>query len=159
MHWWGWILVSLALTTAILLLRAYRMYTALKVFGVVVGVILLVGGGCKACNYFAGGSDTDGSAGGGATVQERLVPTPLVIRGTTPATMKLGFEFNIEADAPVLVEYEGNKIVYTPGKGCQQYPQPQRAASDKVFTDPKDPKDGHVDFRIYRLSPGEGACK
>jgi hypothetical protein len=81
------------------------------------------------------------------------VPVPTqrqsVVYATTPATIVADYEFNIESDAPINVEYPGEKpALYTPGKGFQQMSQP-RQSGPKVFTDPNDPANGHVAFRLY----------
>lgn len=72
-----------------------------------------------------------------------------VVYGITPANITADYEFNIEADGPILVQYPGEKpLLFTPGIGFIQMPQPKRSGP-KVFTDPKDPLNGHVGFRLY----------
>ena len=79
------------------------------------------------------------------------VEAPSFIDTSTPATLTLDYHFRIESDGPIDIAYFGEKPVrYTPGKGFQQLPKPNRAGP-KVFTDPNDPKNGHVPFRIYPI--------
>ena len=72
-----------------------------------------------------------------------------VVYATTPVTITADYEFNIESDAPINIEYPGEKpVLYVPGKGFQQLPEPRRSGP-KEFTDPNDAVNGHIAFRLY----------
>lgn len=91
-----------------------------------------------------------------ATITRFAAPpvTPTVVTATTPVAITADYEFNIESDGPINVQYPGDKpVLYTPGKGFQQLPEP-RSAGPKVFTDPDDPKNGHITFRLYPVHQG-----
>jgi len=77
------------------------------------------------------------------------------LRATTPATITADYGFSLEADAPIMVQYPGEKpFLFTPGGDCNQLPQPKHSGPKK-FWDPKNPENGHIGFRIYR---GAGRC-
>jgi hypothetical protein len=79
------------------------------------------------------------------------IVVPAVVYATTPATITANYEFNIEADGPIMVQYYGEKPVeYVPGKGFTQLPQPQHSGP-KTFTAPNN---GHVAFRLYPVHQG-----
>ena len=84
-------------------------------------------------------------------------PTPSLavedpIYGVTPATVNpdSGQWANLEIDGPVMLQYPGEKaFLVTPG-GCKQLPQPRQGGPKKLW-DPKDPENGHIGFRIYKV--------
>lgn len=83
---------------------------------------------------------------------------PTKVRAMTPATLTADYGFSLEADAPIMVQYPGEKpFLFEPRKtgDCQQLPQP-RDTGPKKFWDPNDPTNGHISFRIYR---GRGMCE
>lgn len=85
-------------------------------------------------------------------------PEPPKLRALTPATLTLDYGFSLEADAPIMVQYPGEKpFLFNPRKSgdCQPLPQP-RNTGPKNFWDPDNPTNGHVSFRIYR---GKGTCE
>jgi|GEM_PF-3851898 len=80
--------------------------------------------------------------------------SPGVVYAKTPATITADYEFNIESDGPVMVQYPHQKPeLYVPGKGFKQLPEP-RYSGPKIFTDPSDPTNGHVAFRLYPVHNG-----
>ncbi|MFZ2150217.1 MAG: hypothetical protein WAV15_03595 [Minisyncoccia bacterium] len=87
--------------------------------------------------------------------QEHAKSLPSKIRKMTPTEVTADYAFSLEADAPIMVQYPGQKpFLFTPGDDCSQLPEPQRSGAKK-FWDPNDPENGHVSFRIY---PGGGRC-
>jgi hypothetical protein len=84
---------------------------------------------------------------------------PAVEYKTTPAETEMeGFNIEITGPSSLMIQYPGEKpFLFTPSsKGnCDQLPQPRIYGPTK-FWDPKDPENGHVDFRIYKVS---GPCK
>lgn len=95
--------------------------------------------------FYVGYAISHSFHGESTTVQHQ----PSIIYGTTPATITADYYFRIEADGPVLVQYPGEKpVLYNPGRGFVQLPEPNRSGP-KVFTDPRDPANGHVGFRLY----------
>lgn len=79
---------------------------------------------------------------------------PNVIYAVTPVAITADYEFNIESDGPIMVQFPGEKPVeYIPGKGYTKLPQP-KFSGPKIFTDPKDPENGRVPFRLYPVQNG-----
>ncbi len=82
-------------------------------------------------------------------------PAPPKVSGVTPTEITANYGFFLEADAPIMVQYPGEKaFLFKPGGPCNQAPQPKNSGPKK-FWDPKDPKNGHIHFRLYR---GSGKC-
>lgn len=112
----------------------------------------VLGATAKGARVFLVGKPTPPPpAGSPATVYVPVVTgPPQIVYGTTPATIVADYGYNLESDAPIMVKYPGEKeFLFTPG-GCQHLPQP-RESGPKKFWDPKDPGNGKVAFRLYRI--------
>ena len=88
-----------------------------------------------------------------------VVMEPLIIKGTTPATHEIDFEFNLVSTHRIRVEYDGRTVIHDPAKDCQQWPAPRPGIGPVKFTFTNPDGEGQVPYAIYRLRPGEGACK
>ncbi|MSU44912.1 hypothetical protein EXS45_01905 [Candidatus Nomurabacteria bacterium] len=132
--------------------------TAQKIFGVVIILCLLsaIIGGVKDYNEKAEATKDKALEAARIAATNPLPATvldiPQVIYGITPTTITANYLFNIEADGPIIIEYPGHKkpVLYIPGLGKTNLPQPA-VSGPKVFTDPKNPTNGHTAFRLYRL--------
>ncbi len=118
---------------------------------VIIAIVLGVGLWINGCRETAKAEKRVASEMMRTNPPPKIVVVPSVIDATTPARLTLDFHFRIESDGPVNIEYPGEKpMLYTPGRGFQQMPQPKQAGP-KVFTDPTDPTNGHTAFRIYPI--------
>ncbi len=90
-----------------------------------------------------------------AAARQHAPAAPAKINAVTPTELTADYGFFLEADAPIMVQYPGEKpFLFKPGGPCNQLPQPKNSGPKK-FWDPKDPKNGHIHFRLYR---GSGKC-
>ena len=117
---------------------------------ILIGIVVLLAGigGCRSCSNAKEASDQKAATNAPTVIvvtNTVFVPTPLVTYATTPATLTVGYEFNVESDGhPIKVTYaNGVSFVY---KLDGKYPTPP--VGPKTFTDPNG---GNVSFRIYRV--------
>ena len=78
------------------------------------------------------------------------------IRATPPATIVADYPYDLVALKPIRVTYpDGQSYIHDPTR-CQVAPTPTYSGA-KTFEDAENPG-GHVDFALYPVSAGMGAC-